>query len=68
MPFETWPLGQIPDHLKRQELHEIRQYGYQWDDPYDVIEIFEKKVAEFAGARHAVAVDCCSHGIFLCLK
>jgi len=68
MPFETWPLGQIPDHLRRPELDEIRQHGYHWDDPYDVVGIFEQKVAEFAGAKHGVAVDCCSHGIFLSLK
>jgi len=68
MTFNTWPLGHIPEYLQRRELNEIALAGYQWQDPYDVVEIFEKKVAKFAGSRYAVAVDCCSHGIFLCLK
>jgi len=29
---------------------------------------FETKVKEFFGAPHAVAVDCCTHGIELCLR
>ncbi len=31
------------------------------------IEEFENKIAEFYGAPYAVAVDCCTHGIELCL-
>jgi dTDP-4-amino-4,6-dideoxygalactose transaminase len=30
--------------------------------------MFEDKVAKFAGAKYGVAVDCCSHGLFLSLK
>ena len=30
--------------------------------------MFEKKVAEYAGSKYAVSVDCCSNGLFLCLK
>jgi len=29
---------------------------------------FEKLIAEFFGAPYAVAVDCCTHGIELCLR
>ena len=29
---------------------------------------FENKVAEFYGVRYAVAVDCCTHAIELCLR
>jgi len=29
---------------------------------------FENKVADFFGAPHAIAVDCCTHGIELCLR
>ena len=29
---------------------------------------FENKIANWFGARHAVAVDCCTHGIELCLR
>lgn len=68
MTFNTWPLGHVPLIFQRPELESLRTAGYEWKDPYDVVEIFERKVAEFAGSRYGIAVDCCSHGIFLCLK
>ncbi len=66
--FTSWPGGLLPRHLQRPELEQVREAGYQWTDARDIVEIFEKKVADFAGARYGVAVDCCSHGLFLCLK
>lgn len=68
MTWSDWPLGKIPDHLQRPELELVSQAGYDWKDPYDLVDIFERKVSAFAGARHGIAVDCCSHGLFLCLK
>ena len=35
---------------------------------FEVIKEFEQKIAEFFGAPYAVAVDCCTHGIELCLR
>jgi len=35
---------------------------------FKVVTEFENKVKEFFGAPHAVAVDCCTHGIELCLR
>lgn len=35
---------------------------------FSVIETFENEIASFFGAPHAVAVDCCTHGIELCLR
>ena len=35
---------------------------------FDTVNNFENKVAEFFGAPYAVAVDCCTHGIELCLR
>ncbi len=35
---------------------------------FKVVTEFENKVKEFFGAHHAVAVDCCTHGIELCLR
>ena len=32
------------------------------------IEKFEKEISSFFGAPHAVAVDCCTHAIELCLR
>lgn len=35
---------------------------------FDVITDFENAIAKFFGAPYAVAVDCCTHGIELCLR
>lgn len=35
---------------------------------FGVVEEFERRVAEYAGAKHAVAVDCCTSAIFLSLQ
>jgi dTDP-4-amino-4,6-dideoxygalactose transaminase len=32
------------------------------------VEDFENAIAEFFGSPHAIAVDCCTHGIELCLR
>lgn len=34
---------------------------------FNTIYEFEKKISEFFGSPYAVAVDCCTHGIELCL-
>jgi len=36
--------------------------------PYDIVAELEKKVAEYAGADHCVAVDSCTNALLLCLK
>lgn len=35
---------------------------------FDVVDQFEKRIAEFFGAPYAVATDCCTHAIELCLR
>lgn len=37
-------------------------------NPYDSVWEFEKAVADFAGAKHGIAVDSCTSAIFLCCK
>ena len=39
-----------------------------WESLSNIIDIFEKKVAKFAGSKYGVAVNSSSSGIFLCLK
>jgi len=34
----------------------------------EVVEDFEKLIADFYGAPYAIAVDCCTHAIELCLR
>jgi len=35
---------------------------------FEVISEFEKEISKFFGSPYAVAVDCCTHGIELCLR
>ena len=35
---------------------------------FDSVSNFEKEIARFFGAPYAVAVDCCTHGLELCLR
>jgi len=35
---------------------------------FKVVTDFENKIAEYFGAPYAVSVDCCTHGIELCLR
>jgi dTDP-4-amino-4,6-dideoxygalactose transaminase len=35
---------------------------------FEAVKEFEDKVAEFYGAPYAVAVDCCTHAVELCLR
>jgi dTDP-4-amino-4,6-dideoxygalactose transaminase len=66
--FNSWPAGFVPPDKQRPELDQVRDAGYEWSDARDIIDTFEQKVADFAGSKYGVAVDCCSHGLFLCLK
>ena len=41
---------------------------YNVNDAWGVVDIFEKKIAKYAGSKYAVSVDCCTDALFLCLK
>ena len=45
----------------------LEEQGYQIDDPWDYVKIFEEKVAKFAGSKYAIALDNCTNALFLCL-
>jgi len=34
---------------------------------YDIVDLFEKRIASYSGSKYAVAVDCCTNALFLCL-
>jgi dTDP-4-amino-4,6-dideoxygalactose transaminase len=66
--YNSWPLGSLPDEWQRPEPAQIKLLGYQWQDPRDIIDIFEKEIASFSGSKYAVLTDCCTNGIFLSMK
>ena len=65
--YLPWPYGKL-GRKERSELNELKEAGYDFSDPIDINDIFEKKVAKFAGSKYGVAVNSSSSGIFLCLK
>lgn len=66
--YNSWPLGLIPEHLKRPEISQVDAMGWSVNDPRSAIGIFENLVSDFAGCKYAVAVDCCTHAMELCLR
>jgi len=46
----------------------LESMGYSIKDPWDIVDIFEKMIAQYAGSKYAVAIDNCTDAIFLCLK
>ena len=66
--YQSWPLGKPPKEWDRPELEAVKRAGYDWSDPRDIVDMFEKKIADYAGSKYAVAVDSCSSGLFLSLK
>ena len=59
--YLPWPYGKLGSK-ERSELYELKEAGYDFSDPIDIIDIFEKKVAKFAGSKYAIAVNSASSG------
>lgn len=68
MSYNPWPLGKLPESWQRPEPALIKSLGYEWVDPREIVDIFEKKLASFSGSKYAIVVDCCSNALFLSLK
>lgn len=54
--------------LERQELALLKEKGYKWNDLFDIVKIFEKKLSEYTGAAHVTVTDSCTHSLELCLR
>lgn len=49
-------------------MQKMREQGYPISDPWDVVDLFEQLVAEYAGSKYAVSVDNCTNALFLCMQ
>ena len=49
----------------RTELDQLRAQGYNFEHTWQVVDLFEQKIAEFFGAPYAIATDCCTHALEL---
>lgn len=55
-------------HLRRNDIDKLVDYGLEFKETWEVVDHFEKLVAEFFGAPYAVATDCCTHAVELSVK
>ena len=52
----------------RTELDQLRQAGYMFEDPFDVIHMFERKICAYTNAPMCVVVDSDTHALELCVR
>lgn len=51
--------------IVRPELEQLKVIGFHFDQTWEVVDRFEKTVADFFGAPFGVAVDSCTHALEL---
>jgi hypothetical protein len=54
--------------LSRPELPALESLGLQFSQTWQVIDHFERLIADFFGSTYAVATDSCTHGLELVLR
>lgn len=54
--------------MQRMELVDLKTAGYSFVETWQVVDMFEKKIADFFGAPYAVAVDSCTHAVELSFR
>lgn len=52
----------------RGEIDLLKECGYSFTDPSLVVDLFEKKLAAWTGAKYAIATDCATHAMELSLR
>jgi dTDP-4-amino-4,6-dideoxygalactose transaminase len=57
-PYPTW----------RSEIALLKERGWAFNDPSEVVELFEEKLAKWTGAPYAVATDSATHAMELALR
>jgi len=65
--YNSWPLGKLPLEWQRPEPEAILKLGYKWEDPRDIIDLFEEKLANFTGSKYCVLTDSATSALFLSL-
>lgn len=54
--------------LHRNDISNLKKYNLEFAESWQVVDYFEKLVANYYGAPWAVAVDSCTHAIELSLR
>ena len=53
---------------QRPEFEMLKNSGYTWSNPFDIMGIFESKMSDYTGAPYVTVTDCCTHAMELCLR
>jgi hypothetical protein len=53
---------------KEKEKFNVTLQKYNLTGAWEIVDLFEKRMAEYAGSKYAVSVDSCTDALFLCLK
>ncbi len=54
--------------LFRTDIEDLQKYNLSFDETWQVIDHFEKLIADYFGAKYAVATDSCTHAIELAVR
>jgi dTDP-4-amino-4,6-dideoxygalactose transaminase len=54
--------------MQRSEPQTLLDNGYSWEDPRDIVDLFESKLAKYSNSKFAVLTDSCSNALFLSMK
>ena len=49
-------------------IPQLEKEGFNIQDPWDVVDAFEEKIAKYAGSKYAVSCDNCTNAMFMSLK
>lgn len=52
----------------RTDIVQLKKYGLEFENTWQVVDYFERTVAKFFNAPYAVATDCCTHALELSLR
>jgi hypothetical protein len=55
-------------HNTSDPLWVLQQAGWKFSETWEIVAAFERTIADFFGAQHAVATDCCTHALELVLR
>ena len=54
--------------IERLEIKMLSNNGYKWDNLFEIIKIFEKKISHYTGAPYVTVTDSCTHALELALR
>jgi dTDP-4-amino-4,6-dideoxygalactose transaminase len=54
--------------FQRDDIKKLKEFNLEFEHPWQVVDYFEKIIADYFGAPYAVATDCSTHALELCFR